>query len=156
MAKDLKYFMREKKDEVITVKGPKSFKDDNGQVIDFEIKIISQSKIDKIYDNYTKKSIATDKKGKPIIHSGNIVWKVEKDDTKAFKHIMVEVLSYPDLKNPELMKFYNCVDITEMPELVFPNHEEFDYVSKIIMAALGMGEYPETEETDIIIEEAKN
>ncbi len=155
MTKDLKFFMREKKDEIVTVKGPKSFKDDKGNVIDFEIKVIPQSKIDKIYDNYTRKSIAMDKKGKPIIHSGNVVWKVEKDDTKAFKHLIAEALNYPDLKNPELMKFYNCIDITDMPELVFPNHEEFDYVSKIIMAALGMGEYPETEE-ETIIEEAKN
>jgi len=155
MAKDLKFFMRDRKEEIVTVKGPKSFRDDKGKVIDFEIKVISQSEIDKIYDNYTRKSIAMDKKGKPIVHSGNIVWKIEKDDSKAFRHLMVEVLKYPDLKNEELMKFYNCVDITEMPELVFPNHEEFDYVSKIIMAALGLGEYPETEEEEMI-EDAKN
>ncbi len=155
MAKDLKFFMREKKDEIITVKGPKSFTDDKGKVIDFEIKVISQSEIDKIYDNYTKKSIAMDKKGKPIVHSGNIVWKVEKDDSAAFRHIIVETLKYPDLKNEELMKFYNCVDVTKMPELVFSNPKEYDYVTKIIMAALGLGEYPEMEE-EKLLDEAKN
>ena len=53
------------------------------------------------------------------------------------------------------MKFYNCFDVTKMPELVFPNFEEFDYVSKIIMAVLGLGEYPETEE-EKLLDEAKN
>ena len=88
---------------------------------------------------------------------------IAKDDSAAFRHLMVEALKYPDLKNEELMKFYNCFDVTKMPELVFQSFEEFDYVSKIIMAALGLGEYPETEEgtkeeteEEKLLDEAKN
>ena len=31
----------------------------------------------------------------------------------------LEALQYPNLKDPELMKHYNCADMTEMPLKVF-------------------------------------
>jgi len=45
MAKDLKYFMREQKEEIITVPGPESFKDENGKVIDFEVRVLDVATI---------------------------------------------------------------------------------------------------------------
>ena len=33
--KNLKYFMRDTKDEIVTAPGPDSFKDENGKVINF-------------------------------------------------------------------------------------------------------------------------
>jgi len=62
--KDLKYFMRNTETEIVTAPGPSSFKDENGKVIQFEIKVLSQEQINKINDAYRRKSMATDKKGK--------------------------------------------------------------------------------------------
>lgn len=39
--KDLKYFMRNEEVEIVKVPGPESFKDDEGNVIELEIKILS-------------------------------------------------------------------------------------------------------------------
>ena len=39
--KDLKYFMREHKEEIVTVPGPASIKDEKGTVINFEIKVLA-------------------------------------------------------------------------------------------------------------------
>lgn len=154
MAKDLKFFMREKKDEIVTVKGPDTFKDDKGNVIDFEIRVLPQIEITKINDRYERKSIATDKKGNPLVSSGEVVWKKEKDSERALRHVIVEALKYPDLKNPELMKFYDCVDVTEMPLLVFSRTDEYTQVLKIVMTALGLRKKDNVDEENF--EDAKN
>lgn len=119
--KDLKYFMRSTEAEIVTAPGPESFKDEDGNVIQFEIKVLTQAEINQINDNYRKRSMATDKKGNPLIAMGEVVWKTEKDSAKASRHMIVEALQYPDLKDPELMKYYGCVDVTDMPLLVFSN-----------------------------------
>lgn len=151
--KDLKYFMRDTQPKVVTVPGPDSFKDDDGNVLQFEIKVLTQAEIQKINDNYRKHSMATDKKGNPLIANGEVVWKTERDNAKASRHMLVEALQYPDLKDPELMKHYNCADVTEMPLLVFPTPDEYQYVSRVVMQALGlMGTVDDGE----LIEEAKN
>ncbi|MCI8628447.1 MAG: tyrosine-type recombinase/integrase [Firmicutes bacterium] len=110
--KDLKYFMRNTQTEIVTAPGPSSFKDENGKVIQFEIKVLSQEQINKINDAYRRKSMATDKKGNPLIAMGEVVWKTEKDNEKSVRHMIVKALQYPDLKNKELMDYYGCVDIT--------------------------------------------
>lgn len=136
--KDLKYFMRSTEAEVVTAPGPESFKDEDGNVIQFEIKVLTQAEINQINDNYRKRSMATDKKGNPLIAMGEVVWKVEKDSAKASRHMIVEALQYPNLKDPELMKHYNCIDVTEMPLLVFSKADEYQHVSRIVMQALGL------------------
>lgn len=141
--KNLKYFMRDTKDEIVTAPGPDSFKDENGKVIDFEIKVLSQETINKINEAYRKRSMATDKKGNPLIAMGEVVWKVEKDNARASRHIIAEALQYPNLKNPELMKHYGCADMTEMPLKVFSRADEYQYVSRIVMQALGLMETPD-------------
>lgn len=95
--KNLKYFMRDTKEEIVTAPGPESFKDENGKVIDFEIKVLSQETINKINEAYRKRSMATDKKGNPLIAMGEVVWKVEKDNARASRHIIAEALQYPNL-----------------------------------------------------------
>lgn len=154
MAKDLKYFMRDNTPEIVTAPGPDSFKDENGKVIQFEIKVLTQAEIQKINDNYRRRSMATDKKGNPLIAFGEVVWKTEKDSNRAVRHIIAEALVYPNLKDPELMKFYNCADITEMPLLVFPRSDEYNHVSRIVMNALGIGNDVATD--DDTVEAAKN
>lgn len=155
MAKDLKYFMREKEAQVVTVPGPETFKDENGEVINLEIKVLTQTEIQKINDNYRKRSVALDKKGNPYIALGEVVFKTEKDNARAVRHIIAEALVYPDLKDKKLMEYYGCVDITEMPYLVFSRADEFAHVSRMVMSVLGLsGEIVVGD--DETIEEAKN
>lgn len=136
--KDLKYFMRSTEDEVVTVPGPESFRDDEGNVISFEVKVLTQEEINRINDNYRKRSMATDKKGNPLIANGEVVWKTERDSAKASRHLIVEALQYPDLKDAELMKYYGCVDVTEMPLKVFSNPDDYQFVSRMVMRAIGL------------------
>lgn len=151
--KDLKFFMRSTESEIVTALGPETFKDEDGNIIRFEIKVLSQSEIQDINDNYRKRSMATDKKGNPLISMSEVVWKVEKDSGRAARHMIVEALQYPNLKDPELMKYYNCQDVTEMPLHVFPRSDEYQHVSRIVMSALGLASYATDDET---LEAAKN
>lgn len=155
MAKDLKFFMREHKTEIVTAPGPDSFKDENGKVIDFEIKKLSFEEIDKITEGYKKHKVATDKKGNPIVSGGEVVWKTENDAKRSTRHLIVEALQYPDLKDKKLMDYYKCVDVTDMPLKVFSDADEYLHVVKIVMAALGMGDQIDNED-EKILEDAKN
>lgn len=152
--KDLKYFMRPTEEQIVTAPGPASFKDENGKVIDFEIKVLSQARLDEINDAYRKRAIATDKRGNPIVANGEVVYRVEKDNARATRHMVVEALHYPDLKDPALMEHFGCHDITEMPRLVFSRPDEYQHVLRIVMNALGLGDDAETEKE--LLEEAKN
>lgn len=153
MAKDLKYFMRDQKDEIVTAPAPDSFKDEEGNVIDLEIRVLSQAEIRRINESYRKRSIATDKRGQPYIYNGEVAYKTERDNDKATRHIIVEALVYPNLKDKDLMDFYNCVDVTEMPLLVFRNADEYAHVSRAVLTALGIISEPDD---DSAVEDAKN
>lgn len=154
--KDLKYFMRAAEPEIVKAKGPESFRDENGNIIDFEIKALTQAEIQKINDLYRERRIATDKRGNPLVQNGEVVFRVERDNAKATRHIMAEALVYPNLKDEELMKYYNCVDVTEMPLLVFSRPDEFQYVMRIVMSALGIGDFDEDGGDSEVVAEAKN
>ena len=153
MKKDLKYFMRSTEPKIVTVPGPDSFKDEDDKVIDFEIRVLSQEEINRINEGYRKRGMATDKKGNPLIANGEVVWKTEKDPAKASRHIIVEALQYPDLKDPDLMKHFGCVDFTDMPLKVFPTADEYQHVSRIVMQALGLASAISDEEE---LADAKN
>jgi len=135
--KDLKYFMNSKEPEIVRALGPESFKDEDGNTLMFEIKVLTQKQIQDINDNYKEQTIATDKKGNPLISGNEVVWKTKKDNARATRHIIAEALQYPDLKDPELMAYYKCNDITEMPLNVFPKVDDFQHVNRIVMKALG-------------------
>lgn len=147
--KSLSYFMRKPTNAVITVPGPASFKDEDGKVIQFQVRELTQTRIKQLYDAYTRRSIATDKKGNTLISNGEVVWKTEKDNDRALRHVVVEALAYPDLKDPELMEFYECDDITDMPLAVFSKPGEFAYVTDIVMKAIGLREDAETDEEEL-------
>lgn len=151
--KNLKYFMRDVKDEIITVPGPESIKDENGEVVNLEIRVLSQAEIQKINNNYRKRTVATDKKGNPLAYGGEVLWKTEKDSARATRHMIVEALQYPNLKDEGLMKHFNCVDVTEMPLLVFPRSDEYAHVTRAVMTALGLMDEVSDEQT---VNEAKN
>jgi len=153
--KDLKFFMREQKEEIVTAPAPSSFIDDEGKPIELEIKVIGQARIQELFANYRKRSVATDKKGTPYITpSGEVAFKTERDSQRAVRHIIAEALVYPNLQDPDLMKYYNCADITDMPLKVFAKADEYSHVSQMVMSALGYGTEPQSE--DDLIDEAKN
>jgi hypothetical protein len=152
--KDLKFFMRSTEPEIVTAPGPASIKDENGDPVMFEIKVLTQAEIQRINDNYRTRKMATDKRGNPLVQNGEVVFRTDKDNQRATRHMIVEALQYPNLKDPDLMQHYNCVDITEMPLLVFSRADEFEHVVRIVMAALGLGDFGEDETEKI--EQAKN
>lgn len=153
MTKDLKYFMRDNTDEIVTVQGPASFTDENGDILNLEIKVLGQAEINKINQLYRKRSIAVDNRGNPLAYNGEVLWKTEKDNERATRHIIAEALQYPNLKDKELMTYYNCVDITEMPLLVFSRSDEYLQVTRAVMTVQGLIDGDIDSE---VVEEAKN
>lgn len=139
--KSLSYFMRPelKQEEVVEVSGPGTIADEKGEPVVFQIKRLSQEHINKIYDNYKYMEVAMDKKKKqPYVVDGKIVMQETKDNRKAYRHVIVDSLVYPDLKNKELMDYFNCVDVTDMPLKMFTS-AEYEYVAKIVNQVLGIG-----------------
>lgn len=154
MKKNLKYYMREPKEEVVTVKGPSSFVDEDGEVLNLEIKALPNAAVQKVFRAYTKRGVALDSKGNPYIANGEIVFQSEKDNPRAMRHLIVDALQFPDLRDKELMQFYKCHDITEMPNLVFSKPEEYAHVSRVVMAVLGVGGNAIGD--DELVQDAKN
>ena len=154
-SKSLKFFMKEEKEEIITAPAPEGFVDEEGNLLELEIKIIPNARVQEIFQNYTKRSVARNNKGVPYVAANNeALYTVDRDNARAVRHIIVESLVYPNLRDPELMKFYKCNDITEMPNKVFPKTAQYAHVSKMIMDALGLGDNVADEEG--LIDDAKN
>ena len=151
--KSLRYFMREPETEIVTAPGPETFKDEEGRVIQFQIRVLTQKEIQEINDGYRKRGVATDKKGNPLVDGGELVWKTETNPARASRHIIAEALVYPNLKDPELMDFYHCNDISEMPLHVFRRPDEYAHVTDMVMKALGLSDASEDKED---LEAAKN
>ena len=148
--KDLRYFMRQRQEEIVTIPGVDSFRDEEGKVIDFEVRILSSKEIMHINEMYRERSVAIGKKSQPYIANGEVVFKTKRDNERATRHILVEALAYPDLKNKELMEFHHCVDITEMPLLVFYRMDEYTQVLQSVLQVLGIiDESDEDEDGDI-------
>lgn len=154
--KDLKFFMREEKEEIVTAPAPDTFTDEDGNKIELEIRVLSNARIQEIFTSYRKRSVATDKKGTPYLTpGGEVVFKIERDNARAIRHIIAEALVYPSLKDEKLMSFYKCNDITDMPFKVFTRADEYAHVSQMVLSALGLAEAQQTPD-DTLVEEAKN
>lgn len=154
--KSLSYFMREtaKKQEIIEVPGIESIKDEKGNVVPFKIRILTKKQIDDIYDKCRTRTLLYDKKGKPVINRGQAVFDVKTDNNKALQRIIVEALVYPDLKDKDLMDYFNCYEFAEMPLKVFPNQKEYDQVTNKVFSALGILDDDGDGEDEV--QEAKN
>lgn len=154
--KNLKYFMREdsKKEQIFQVPAPERFKDEKGEVIQMEVKKLHNDTIARINDMYRSRTPLKDRKGNYIVQNGEVVFQNVRDNVKSTRHLIVEALVYPDLKDPELMEYYGCIDITEMPIKVFPDNDEYGYVSRKVLGIIGLldGE----EDNDKEVEDAKN
>lgn len=155
MKKNLSYFMKESKEEIVTVPAPETFKDENGNPVEMEIKLLSHEQIRNIEEKYRRRAVYIDKKGNPFISNGEVAMKYDYDANKALRHIMTEALVYPDLKSKEMMDFYKCHDITEMPFKVFTKPSDYDYVFRTVMTTLGIM-YGNKDEEENPVEQAKN
>ncbi len=154
---DLKYFMREelKEDEVVEVEGVSTFKDNNGNIIPFKIKRLGIDKINELRKKYSINKVLADDKGKRILDkSGKPIIEKEIDDTRLTNRMIVEALVFPDLKDKELMKFYGCFDIDDMPFKVFKRSKDYQYIASEVLKVLGIGE--EEPSDDELINQAKN
>lgn len=156
MAKSLSLFMRDTEEKNVIIPGVESFKDENGDIVDFEVKVLSNKTIRNIQNQYKKKTIAHDKKGNPLVSGGEVVFKTEYDSERALRHILAEALIYPNLKEKELQDYYKCYDITEMPLVLFSNPEEYQSVLRRVMIELGMLSRTDEDTNEKEIEEAKN
>ena len=150
MEKNLRYFMREEKEEVVTVPAPDNFVDEKGNRLEMQVKTLPRARIDAIFESYRKREIALDKKGNPYTQGGNVLCKINNDTDKAFRHIIAEALVSPNLADPELMEFYKCYDKVEMVRKVFSKREEYDQVWTSVMTVLGLIQGEDE------VEEAKN
>jgi|GEM_PF-303732 len=154
-SKSLSFFMREQRNEIVKAPAPESFVDENGDRIELEIKVLSQERIQKLFEGYRTRSVATNDRGSPYIGPNNeVMFKTERDTPRAVRHIIAEALVYPDLKSKELMEYYSCHDITEMPLKVFWKSGEYQHVNAMVMNALGLGTTVSNDES--LLEEAKN
>lgn len=155
--KNLKYFMREdcKEEQIFTRPAPDRFVDEKGEVVQMEIKKLHNETIAKINEMYKTRTPMRDKKGNYICQNGEVIFKTEKDSLRATRHIIAEALVYPDLKDPDLMAFYKCADITEMPLKVFPENDEYAHVQRAVLEVLGMLE-PEEQQNEKEVDDAKN
>ena len=138
--KPLSYFMREelKEEEIVEVVGPDSILDEQGKPVVFKVKRLSQEHINKIYDNYRTEKIAMDKKrNQPYVVDGRVVMQEVRDSRRAYRHVLADALVYPDLRDEELMRYFDCVDASAMPMKVFTS-AEYNYVAKIVNQVLGI------------------
>jgi len=157
--KDLRLFMREsaKIEEIVTAPGPDTIIDPNtGKPVVLEIKVLHNDTIQEINEAYKKRGMATDKKGNPYIADGMVAFREERDRVKASQHIIAAALVHPDLKDPELMDYFGCNDIADMPTKVFPRADEYAHVSRAVMLALGIASEPDQDEKEKALDEAKN
>ena len=145
-----------KEEQIVTAPGPDTIKGEDGKPITLEIRVLHNDRIRQINENYRTRKMATDKKGNPIVANGEVVYRVEKDSAKAARHIIAEALVYPDLADKELQEYFNCYDKAEMVDKVFPSADEYNQVSRVVLAALGLGPAVEVEDDDKELSDAKN
>lgn len=155
--KNMRYFMREelKNEDIVEMPGPKSIKDENGEPVVFKFKRLLRERVDRIYANYRTVNPALDKNNKPYVVDGKLVMREEKDYAKALRHVLAESLVYPNLRDEELMKFYNCTDMTEMPIKMFTQNE-YAEVIKLLNLVLGIESAEDEEQQEEDLESAKN
>lgn len=158
---NLKFFMVDslKQDEIVEVPGINTFKDDKGKPVPFKILKLGTSRLNDIRKGYTVKKLLKDHKGKQMFSKyGEPVFERAYDNEKATAKIIIESLVFPNLADKDLMEFYKCVDVLDMPMKLFKDPNDFKYVSEQVMLVNGISEEEEEDEEkeNSLIEEAKN
>lgn len=152
----LKYFMKEelKKDEIIEIPGTETFCDDDGKPVPFKIRKIGIDEMSDIRKAYTVKKLAKDERGKQLFdRSGSPVFVTTIDDTKVTNRLIVESVVFPNLKDKELMEFYGCLDVVDVPMKLFKKTKDYRYVSEQVLL---INDLKEEESDNELVEEAKN
>ncbi len=157
---DLKFFMREDllEDQVVEVPGIDTFKDpETRAVIPLKIRALGTEEINNIRKLYTKNRIVIDEKGKRVFdRGGKPVLESETDNVRATNRMIVDALVFPDLHDTELMKFYKCVDVLDMPFKVFKRPKDYSYVSNAVSELAGVNTSDDESTDDDLVDEAKN
>lgn len=140
MNQNLHYFMREsaKEEIVITVPGIESIKNEHGEIVPFEVKKLSRKSVQEIFAKYETQEIIYDANKKPYVVDGEVVCRTKVDPDRALRHLVVEALQYPNLKDPAMMDFFKCYDVTDMPLQVFSQGDEYKYVMDTVLQAIGI------------------
>lgn len=151
----LKAFMRSKakEEEVVSVYGPESIVDDEGNRVALKVKRLSVNHINKIYDRYNYPCSAKDDRGNVIIRNNRVVKDFYNDMEGYTNRLIVEGLVEPNLHNKELMDFFKCADVMDMPHAVFASKAEYEYVRDVIISLAGT---LAGDENKYIVDEAKN
>lgn len=158
MSINIKAFMKpELKDRgTMEFKGIDRYKDENGNPIPFIIKRLSAKEVREIRNNHKTRTVYRDKRNgdRPIIgNNGQVAVINDYDADAAGLDVMVEAFVQPKLNDPELMEYYGVLDRLDMPHILFPDKEEFQYADKCLMEALGLT----TKKDDkTVVEELKN
>lgn len=151
----LKAFMRSKakEEEIVNVYAPDSFTDEEGNKAVLKVKRLSVKHVNEIYERYNHVVSAKDENGNVVIRNNRVVKDFYTDMEGYTNRLIVEGLVYPDLHDKELMDFYGCVDVMDMPHSVFASKSEYEYVRDIItsLACTLTGD-----ENEHIIDEVKN
>ena len=150
--KNLAYFLKKREPKIVEVEAPPTITDENGNPVMMKVRVLTQEELDKIYDNYTTERPERDKRKNPVVVNGNIVMRRDRDNGKALRHLVAEALVFPNLKSEEVQKTFNCYDQSEIIYKVFPTIEEYSYVIRTVLDAIGISD--DAEEDDI--ENAKN
>lgn len=153
---DLKYFMRpeNKEEEIVEIPGVASIADEKGNPIPYKVKVLSQTEITEINNRYKKRKLCCDKKGKPYTNGNMAIYQEETDAARALRHIMVEAIVDPNLKDKKLMDFYKISDITDLPTKIWSNTRDFNEVQNQVLTAIGI--LGNADEDVDEVEEAKN
>lgn len=158
--KNLRYFMRPeaKEEQIVEVPGPDTILGEDGKPITLKVRVLHNRHIREINEKYRTRRMATDKKGNPMVYNGEVVYKVEKDSSRAARHLIAEALVFPDMADKELQEFFKCFDKVDMVDAVFYSAAEYEYISKTVLAVLGIGSAVEedTGDEDKEISDAKN
>lgn len=148
-------FMKKVEPEIVTIPGLSSFRDENGNILDLQMKALTTLEIEEIRKGYRTKKVACDKKGNPLIFGGQLVYDEDFDSARATEHMIVETLVFPDLKDKDLMEFYGVVDSREMPRKVFSRMKDFEYISNMVLKVNGLSSDAE-DDTEQTVNEIKN
>lgn len=118
---NLKMFMRPdmKCGDVVDI----VIKDKNGNDMPLKMKRLSQKRISEIRAAYTTTNPVYDKRNQPIIRNGKIMMATERDESAMIRCLITEALVQPPLDDPELMEYYDVLDVNDMPDAVFTQDE---------------------------------
>lgn len=142
MEMNLKAFMKEELKDRGTMKFPgiERFCDKDGKPIPFILKRLSRKDLNDIRDLYKTSTVYRDKKNgnRPLVLNGQVAFVKDYDSERAGLHIMVDAFVQPKLDDPELMAYYGVVDRLDMPQVLFPNNDEYKYANECVMEACGI------------------